>query len=64
MDELVAYLQSSFADEVFSKEEKRAFKLLVQEKLLDQNQLNFLRSKVFELADQKINPTNYSFILE
>lgn len=64
MDELVAYLQSSIADEVFSKEEKRTFKLLVQEKLLDQNQLNFLRSKVFELADQKINPTNYSFILE
>lgn len=63
MDELIAYLQSSIADEVFSKEEKRTFKAMVQDQLLDQNQLNFLRGKVYELANQKINSTNYSFIL-
>lgn len=64
MDELLAYLKSSIADEVFSKDEKRTFKSLVQEKLLDQNQLNFLRSRIYELANEKISPTNYQFILE
>ena len=64
MDKLLAYLESSIADEVFSKNEKKTFKALVREKLLDQNQLNFLRSKVYELANAKINPTNYQFIVE
>jgi mitochondrial cardiolipin hydrolase len=64
MDELLAFLQSSIVDEVFSKDEKRTFKSIVQEKGLDQNQLNFLRNKIHELANEKINPTNYPFILE
>ena len=64
MDELLAYLESSIADEVFSRNEKKTFKALVREKLLDQNQLNFLRSRVFELANEKINPGNYQFIIE
>jgi phosphatidylserine/phosphatidylglycerophosphate/cardiolipin synthase-like enzyme len=38
--------------------------LLVQEKLLDQNQLNFLRSKIYDLANERINPNNYQFIVE
>src|SRR5882672_3453803 len=64
MEELLAYLKNSIADEVFSRNEKKAFKSLVQERLLDQNQMNFLRSVIFELANEKINPTNYQFILE
>ncbi len=64
MDELLSYLKNSIADEVFSKDEKRTFKSLVQEKFLDQNQLGFLRSRIYELANEKINPTNYQFILE
>src|SRR6267154_760591 len=64
MDELLAYLESSIADEVFSKNEKKTFKGLVREKLLDQNQLNFLRSRIFELANEKVNPSNYQFIVE
>lgn len=64
MDELLAYLESSIADEVFSKNEKRTFKTLVREKLLDQNQFNFLRSRIYELANEKINATNYQFIVE
>lgn len=64
MDELLAYLESSIADEVFSKNEKKTFKGLVREKLLDQNQLNFLRSRIYELANEKINANNYQFIIE
>jgi cardiolipin hydrolase len=64
MDELVEYLQRSIADEVFSKDEKRTLKSMVHERLLDANQLNFLRGKVFELANAKITPANYPFIMD
>jgi len=63
MDELIDYLQRSIADEVFSKDEKRTLKSMVHERLLDANQLNFLRGKVFELANAKITPTNYPFVM-
>lgn len=64
MDKLVSYLESSIADEVFSRNEKKTFKSLVSEAMLDQNQLNFLRSKIYELAGKKITPSNHQFILE
>lgn len=64
MDELVAYLENSIRDEVFSKNEKKSFKALVNEALLDQNQLNFLRSKIYELANARVTTANYQFILE
>jgi cardiolipin hydrolase len=64
MNKLLAYLESSIADEVFSRNEKKTFKALVSESMLDQNQLNFLRSKVYELAGTKITPSNHQFILE
>lgn len=64
MDELVEYLQRTITDEVFSKDEKRTLKLLVQERLLDANELNFLRGKVFELANAKVTPANYLFIMD
>jgi phosphatidylserine/phosphatidylglycerophosphate/cardiolipin synthase-like enzyme len=64
MDKLLTYLESSIADEVFSRTEKKTFKSLVSESMLDQNRLNFLRSKIYELASQKITSTNHQFILE
>lgn len=64
MDELLAHLESSIADEVFSKNEKKTFKSLVQEKMLSPDQLNLLRSHIYELANKKVNPANYQFILE
>ena len=64
MDELVEYLQRSIADEVFSKDEKRTLKSMVQERILDANQLNFLCGKVFELANATITPANYPFIMD
>jgi phosphatidylserine/phosphatidylglycerophosphate/cardiolipin synthase-like enzyme len=63
MDELIDYLQRTIADEILSKEEKRTLKSMVHERLLDANQLNFLRGKVFELANAKITPTNYPFVM-
>jgi phosphatidylserine/phosphatidylglycerophosphate/cardiolipin synthase-like enzyme len=64
MDEIVAHLTKSIADELFSKEEKRSLKELVAGKALTPDQLNFLRSKVYELANEKATESNYRFILE
>ncbi len=64
MDELIDYLQRTIADEILSKEEKRTLKSMVEERALDINQLNTLRGKVFELANAKITPTNYPFIMD
>lgn len=60
---MIDYLQRTIADEILSKEEKRTLKSMVHERLLDANQLNFLRGKVFELANAKITPTNYPFVM-
>jgi phosphatidylserine/phosphatidylglycerophosphate/cardiolipin synthase-like enzyme len=64
MDELLDYLQESISDEVFSKSEKRTWKSLLNEKNLDQHQLNFLRSKIYEIAKEKANTNNFQFIIE
>jgi mitochondrial cardiolipin hydrolase len=64
MDKLLAYLQKSIEDEVFSKEERRMVKTLMQQGDLSADELNLLRNRIFELASGKINSTNYSFILE
>jgi phosphatidylserine/phosphatidylglycerophosphate/cardiolipin synthase-like enzyme len=36
----------------------------VNEHSLDEHQLNVLRSKIYELANEKVNANNYKFILE
>lgn len=64
MDEIISFLKGTIADEVFSKNEKRSFKSLLSQCTLDENQLNFLRSKIYEMANEHINPTNYVFVLD
>lgn len=64
MDEIIAYLEQSIADEYFSKSERKSLKELIAANPIDQDQLNFLRSKVYELANEKATDANYRFILE
>ncbi|MBX2957029.1 MAG: DUF1669 domain-containing protein [Cyclobacteriaceae bacterium] len=64
MDEIITHLQASIEDEFFSKSERRTLKAILGEKPLDQHQLNFLRSKIYELANQRVTPQNYQFIIE
>ena len=64
MDEIIENLRQSIEDEVLSKSERKSIKTLVGEQPLDENQLNFLRSKIYELANEKVNANNYHFILE
>lgn len=64
MDEIITHLRNSIADEVLSKSEKRSLKDLVIDANLSVDQLNFLRSKIYELANEKVTERNYHFILE
>ena len=64
MDEIITHLQASIEDEFFSKSERRTLKAILGDKPLDQHQLNFLRSKIYELANKRVTPQNYQFIIE
>ena len=64
MKEIITQLKLSIEDEHFSKTEKQSLKALVAELAPDPDQLNFLRSEIYKLANEKITETNYRFILE
>jgi len=64
MKAIIDHLRESIADEHLSKPERQTLKTLVAELKPDQDQLNFLRSKIYELAGEKASEANYKFILE
>ncbi len=64
IDEIVAELRLSIADEIFSRSEKKSLKTLIGERPLSHDQLNFLRSKIYEIANEKASADNFPFILE
>lgn len=64
MDEIIHQLRVSIEDEIFSRSEKKTMKALIGEKPLSQDQLNFLRSKIYEIANENATSDNYPFILE
>jgi mitochondrial cardiolipin hydrolase len=64
MDEIIAHLKESIADEFFSKQEKKTLKELIEEKELSTDQFIFLRSQIYELAIQNVNESNFKFILD
>lgn len=63
MDEIIDHLKQSLEDDFFSKAERKSLRAILDQHPLDVHQLAFLRSKIFELADQKITPQNYGFVL-
>jgi len=64
MEDIIHYLHASIADDFLTKEEKRTLKELVADQSLDSNQVNSIRSKIFEIASQKANNENFQFVLE
>lgn len=64
MDEIIQQLRVSIEDEIFSRSEKKSLKALIGDKPLGIEQLNFLRSKIYEIANEKANPDNFPLILE
>jgi mitochondrial cardiolipin hydrolase len=64
MEVIIEHLRQSIADEVLSKSERKSLKSLIIEHPLDDHQMNFIRSKIYELANEKVNANNYTFILD
>jgi phosphatidylserine/phosphatidylglycerophosphate/cardiolipin synthase-like enzyme len=64
MDDIIEFLRESISDEVLSKSERKSLKAMISEHPLDEHQLNFLRSKIYELANEKVTASNYNFILD
>lgn len=64
MKAIIDHLKESITDEHLSKPERQLLKALVAELNPNQDQLNFFRSKIYELAGEKATETNYKFILE
>lgn len=64
MEEIIDQLKLSIEDEIFSRSEKKSIKALIGEKPLDVDQLNFLRSKIYEIANEKASPENFTLILD
>lgn len=64
MEDIIRELKKSIEDDIFSRTEKKSIKALIGEKPLDLDQLNFLRSKIYEIANAKASSENFPFILE
>jgi len=64
MDQIIEQLKQSLNDDFLSKPERKTLESVLRNQALDKNQLNFLRSKVFELANEKLSDKNYRFIVE
>lgn len=63
MQELIEYLEESVEDNAFSRGEKRSFKEMLKEHDLQKRDLDFLRSKVFDMAMAKANAENYNHVI-
>lgn len=64
VNHILDHLKLSIEDDFLSKAERKSLKEFIGDTPLDEHQLNFLRSKIYELANEKINSGNYKFIVE
>ncbi len=63
MNDIIDHLKLSLEDDFLSKPERKSLRALVESQVLTEDQLSFLRTKIFELANQKANAQNYNFVL-
>jgi len=64
METILQHLRESLEDEFFSKSERRTLKTLLGDKPLTAQQLSVLRSKMYELAHDRINEKNFKFVMD
>jgi mitochondrial cardiolipin hydrolase len=64
MEEIIQHLHTSIEDTILSKSEKVELKSLVSKQPLSEQDLSFLRSKIYSLALEKATAENYSFVIE
>ncbi len=64
MEDIVQLLKESIEDDFLSKAERKSLREYIAERPVDEHQLNFLRSKIYELANEKVTPANYKFMVD
>ena len=64
MQDILKELEASIADEYFSRSEKKSIRSLVRQSQPTEHELSVLRSKVFDMAQERINADNFSFIMQ
>ncbi len=64
MKDILEELEASIQDEYFSRSEKKSIRSLVSEFKPSDHDLSVLRSKVFDMANERINAENYSFMMQ
>lgn len=64
MQPVIDFLKLSIEDDLFSRSERKTLRQIVDEVKPNDNQLAFLRSQIFELANEKATPENYRFIVQ
>lgn len=64
MNEIITHLEESISDQYFSKSERKTLKELLALNPINADQVNFLRSKVYEMAMANATDANYKFIIE
>lgn len=63
MQDLIHYLEQSVVDNAFSRSDKRGFKELLKDVNPQKQDLDFLRSKVFDMAMARADAQNYSHVI-
>ncbi|MEO7992171.1 MAG: phospholipase D-like domain-containing protein [Chryseolinea sp.] len=63
MDQIIEQLKQSLSDDFLSKPERKTLESTLRSQVLDKDQLSSLRSKIFELANEKVDEKNYRFVV-
>jgi phosphatidylserine/phosphatidylglycerophosphate/cardiolipin synthase-like enzyme len=62
--DLLQNLHQSLEDYYLSKSEKNTLKSILEKETLDQQAVNFIRTKIIELADEKVTEKNYRLVMK
>jgi mitochondrial cardiolipin hydrolase len=62
--DILAHLKRSLEDNYFSKGEKNDLKSILGNQSLDAEALNYLRTKIFDLANEKATSENYQMVMQ
>ena len=63
VEEILQYIEESVADQALSRGEKRGLKEMLANYGPSKNDLDFLRSKVFDLAMERVTSENYELVI-
>jgi mitochondrial cardiolipin hydrolase len=62
--DLLQHLHQSLEDSYLSKTEKNTLRSILEKETLDHQTVNFIRSKIIELANEKVTEKNYRLVMK